>query len=437
MMQDSVATNNKMCYASRDDDGTVQVKQYYGESAYKNRAYLKKIKTIKKDYWSNPYVDGDVKIATFSHPLTDSNGKLIGVLCADVLLDSISTFLQATSGTSNSRGLEIALNSLSEDSKVFILTKDGHFVISPDSTVNIDETYETYALRHKCPVFSSIGKTIIEENKGDQRVNFFDSFDMEGEEYLPSYSTISKVGWTVLTLHPTVIFYAIIMVFFVFVFVITFIGVILLVCIIYFVVRRSTSPLKRLVTASETIASGNFDVELPKVKHQDEVQTLTESFEGMRVSLKEYVAQLKETTAHNERMEQDLAIASHIQMSMLPETFPKPPEVPELSLFAYLKPTREVGGDLYDFFIRRGNLYFIVGDVSGKGVPAALIMSMIVSMFRARQRLDIAPERTVKALNNMLMERNSSDMFVTLIVGDLNLETGELYLCNAGHNPPI
>ena len=435
LMPDTITNKCQLLYATKEDDGTMRVEQRVGDDAYVNREHFKETRRRKDDYWSNPYADGNAQITTFCHPLTDTEGNLIGVLCADVLLDNISEFVKANARTSNSSILENGLGSVSVNSKTFILSRDGHFVSSPDSTVNINETYETYALRHKCPDLSSIGKAII--NNSGKNFTENENIKMDGEIYHVAYSTINKVDWTVVTLYPTEGVSIILLVFFVVIVFFTFIGVVLLVCIIYYVIQRSTRPLKRLVTASEAIAHGNFDVELPKVKHSDEVKTLSDSFEEMRLSLKDYVVQLKETTAHNERMEQDLAIASHIQMSMLPDSFPKPPEFPELSIFAYLKPTREVGGDLYDFFIRRQNLYFIVGDVSGKGVPAAMIMSMVVSMFRARQRRDMAPERTVKALNNMLLERNTSEMFVTMIVGDLNLETGELYLCNAGHNPPI
>ena len=104
---------------------------------------------------------------------------------------------------------------------------------------------------------------------------------------------------------------------------------------------------------------------------------------------------------------------------------------------ATIVPAKEVGGDLYDFFIRDEKLFFCVGDVSGKGIPAALVMAVTRTTFRNLTAQEDSPGRIVKAMNDNLCSMNESDMFVTFFCGVLDLAAGTLRYCNAGHNPPI
>ena len=138
-----------------------------------------------------------------------------------------------------------------------------------------------------------------------------------------------------------------------------------------------------------------------------------------------------------ERMENEIHIASEIQMAMIPKTFPPFPDRTDLDFAASILPAKEVGGDLYDFFIRDENLYFCIGDVSGKGIPASLVMAVTRSLFRATSAHETSPQRIVTAMNDTMSESNESSMFVTFFCGVLNLATGHLRYCNAGHNPPL
>jgi sigma-B regulation protein RsbU (phosphoserine phosphatase) len=139
-----------------------------------------------------------------------------------------------------------------------------------------------------------------------------------------------------------------------------------------------------------------------------------------------------------EKIESEMRIANQIQMGMLPKIFPPFPERPEVDLHAMLKPAREVGGDLYDFFfIDNNKLCFAIGDVSGKGVPAALFMVVTRTLLRSVASKEIPLKEIVILLNNSLSRENESQMFVTFFIGILDLENGELEYVNAGHNPPL
>ncbi len=145
--------------------------------------------------------------------------------------------------------------------------------------------------------------------------------------------------------------------------------------------------------------------------------------------------QLEETTAAKERIESDLRIARNIQMGMVPRDFP---ERPDLDLYASMTPAKEVGGDLYGYYLTGDKLYIALGDVSGKGVPASLFMAQATRLFRTLAAQEMMPAEIAIHINNALSgEDNETGMFVTMFLGLIDLTTGHLYFCNAGHNPPV
>jgi len=147
--------------------------------------------------------------------------------------------------------------------------------------------------------------------------------------------------------------------------------------------------------------------------------------------------QLEETTTAKERIESELRIARDIQMGMVPRVFPPFPERTDIDLFGSITPAKAVGGDLYDFFILDEKLYFCLGDVSGKGVPASLFMAVAVNMFRVASKQQLPPAEIATRLNSVLADHNENMMFVTMFIGVADLKTGRLEFCNAGHNPPV
>ena len=216
-----------------------------------------------------------------------------------------------------------------------------------------------------------------------------------------------------------------------------FIGLLLMTLICFIVVRRMSKPLTEIADAAIDIAQGNLTTELPKIGGHDEMRKLSDSFSHMQHSLINYIEELKSTTANKERIESELRIARAIQLGMVPKVFPPFPEREDVDIFARVIPAREVGGDLYDFFIENEKLYFIIGDVSGKGVPASLVMAVTCRLFRTVASYVKTPEGIVATLNNALSESNESNMFCTAFVGILDLKSGCLQYCNAGHNPPV
>jgi len=145
----------------------------------------------------------------------------------------------------------------------------------------------------------------------------------------------------------------------------------------------------------------------------------------------------KELSEQKDRIAGELKIASDIQMAMIPKIYPPYPERNDIDVFGRLTPAKEVGGDLFDFYIRDEKLFFCIGDVSGKGIPASLYMMVTKALFRTISAHESAPEKIVSNLNDVMSEDNESNMFVTLFIGVLDLPTGRMYYCNAGHDAPI
>jgi sigma-B regulation protein RsbU (phosphoserine phosphatase) len=215
------------------------------------------------------------------------------------------------------------------------------------------------------------------------------------------------------------------------------VGFLFILVMIVWIAGSITRPLRALSEAVGHIGAGNLDIELPPVKTRDEVGTLAESFNFMKTSLKQYIAELKETTAAKERIESELKIAHDIQMSILPKTFPPFPNRREFDIFATITPAKEVGGDLYDFFfLDEDHLCIAIGDVSGKGVPASLFMAITRTLIKTKATQGLTPDKVLSRVNQDLSIDNESMMFVTLFLGILDTRTGEMEYSNAGHNPP-
>ncbi len=213
-----------------------------------------------------------------------------------------------------------------------------------------------------------------------------------------------------------------------------------------FFVRQISRPLALLAghtrdLAGKDLTSDEFESEKIVAltrKHRDEVGELAGSFLYMQEELKKNVRKLLETTAAKERYESELSLARDIQMSIVPKNFPAFPHRKEFDLFAMLEPAREVGGDLYDFFlVDDEHLCFALGDVSDKGMPAALYMAITRTLIQSHAAKEKSPAKIMTLVNNDLSKDNPNSMFVTLIIGIMNIATGHIRYANAGHNLPI
>lgn len=373
-------------------------------------------KLLGKPYWSEPYYDdggGGQRMSTYSMPLKDEDGKIIGIMTADISLDWLSDWVNSIRPYRNSFTMMIGRN--------------GSFIAHPDSTKVLNETIFTVAMDLPDTTAFQLGKDMLAGKRGMQR------FSLNGKDSFMVYGPISN-GWSMGIVNLYGDIFSSVRRFNMFLVITLLLGLIGMFIGCRNMIRRLTMPIVEFTNSAMTIAKGNFQAMIPEVETQDELKKLRDSLDYMQRSINEYIGELKTTTASNERYESELNIAREIQMSMLPQNFP---QREDCSLFAMVQPAKEVGGDLYDFVDVGDSLFFLVGDVSGKGVPAALFMAIARAAFRFIGALGLPMREVVRRVNDCLCDGNTNEMFVTLFAACLDLKTGDMVYCNAGHNPIV
>jgi len=211
------------------------------------------------------------------------------------------------------------------------------------------------------------------------------------------------------------------------------------------VLTRLLVPIGRLTHSTRDLVEGDFHLSdehrmtlaAMASAQQDEIGQLARAFDEMVKRLEVYIEDLKVVTAAKERIESEMKIAGDIQQSFLPQAYTPKPNQAALDLHAVLQPAKQVGGDLYDFFHLDGDrLFFAIGDVSDKGMPAALFMAVTLTLLRTLIKHDATPDRLLAATNSSLTERNEAYQFVTMFCGVLDTRSGEVHYAHGGHNPP-
>ena len=220
------------------------------------------------------------------------------------------------------------------------------------------------------------------------------------------------------------------------------VGIMLLTMVLYyfFIKQGIIQPIIKLQKATEEIVDHLESEKTAEIDihTNDEIELLAESFVGMTEKLRDYIKQNAAITAEKERIGAELELATRIQADMLPNIFPAFPERDDFDIYASMTPAKEVGGDFYDFFlVDDSRLAMVVADVSGKGVPAALFMMMCKILLQNQVMAGKSPAEALEAVNNQICSNNREEMFVTVWLGVLDLETGVLTASNAGHEKPI
>jgi len=409
-------------YAYRQDS-LIQTKQLGSDTYdYHHMDWYEEPMEEGKGYWSNPYLDkggGEIPMTTYSIPLTDKKGNRCGVLTADFALDWLSNLIKE-------EDYDDFL-----DTYCFIVGRDGTFIAHPNKELILKETVQEYCKKTDGAEDDSVAVKILAGERGTK------SIKVNGAQHFISYAPIERTGWAMCIVVPIDNLFEIGYVLGAIVAIIMLMGVFIMSVVCYLNIRSVTKPISRFAYTADQIAKGNILAILPQVKSKDEMLRLRNSFATMQRSLIRQIEETKQINEQKGRMESELQIARDIQMTMLPKTFPPFPDRSDIDVYAQLKPAKEVGGDLYDFFVRDEKLFFCIGDVSGKGVPASLVMAVTMALFRTLSSHEANPERIISRLNNTISEGNDSEMFVTLFLGVLDLPTGRLRYANAGHNAPL
>lgn len=405
-------------YIMREANGQFKQTDLSAVQNYTQKAWYSKTKYKKKAIWSDPFIEvnGNV-ICSYCIPLVSPSKQFLGVLAVDMSLDDLTEKVQSVKPYSKSY--------------LTIMDRNLNFVVHPDKNLILKGNPTKVLDKNKYEVNETIFVDIKNQVRG------IGAFGDRGAQKYLYYAPIKRIGWTVtLECDEDEIIAGVSKVRLQMV-CMSILGIIGLAFVCLFLMRKFLRPIRLYSNAALHIAEGNFHTRLPRMHDHNELWALGNSLDHMQHSLDKYIQELKSTTQEKGRIESELNIASKIQMSMIPKIFPPYPDRDDTDIYGTLIPAKAVGGDLYDFFLRDEKLFFCVGDVSGKGVPASLVMAVTRSLLRIVAAQESRPERIVASLNNSMSDMNESNMFVTLFVGVLDLPTGRFRYCNAGHNAPV
>lgn len=375
--------------------------------------------------WSDPYYHDIYKsyVSSYSLPFYhDNQGNITisGFLKIDIQIKWLNDIV------SNMK--------VYEKGRVFLITQHGQFITHPKKELIVNENFLDLANSYKSKELISILDSIKLLKSGYIVVP--DIFN-NSEHSIFAYNLLFENGWYIISQFSVsehlkelklitrgVLFYGII-------------GLFLIFGVCYYIINSITKPIRQLTILTEEIRNGNFNVFVPSSDKQDEAGKLTTSIIAMQVELKKYIQNLTKTIREKEMIENDIRIASVIQANMLPSSFPSPDEINGIDIYGKIIPAEVVSGDLYDYrVIDENKMYFLIGDVAGKSVAASLFMAMTRALVIAESKRESKPEKIFDAVNNQLCENNNESIFVTAIIGMLDLNTDELSYCNAGHNYP-
>ena len=387
-------------------------------------------------YWSNGYyfeMGGErVLICTYAKPFYDETGRMAGVYAGDLSLDMLHDYLLSKDLKANTEGLIKVPRKLEGNPRQWvrsvIVDKKGYFISHPDKGRILRDNFYKGIGQKTDTIADRVVSEMMAGKKGSAELV------VDGEPSTVFYSPLEKTGWSLVVILPKMRYYIVVFGACILLSLCLLTGLLAVYIICRVTIRRSTRPLQILASSADEVAKGNFYAPLPDIRHQDEIGLLRDSFGNMQHSLRQYIEELKTTTAQKTAIESELSIARDIQNSMIPCDFP---HLEGLEMYGSMTPAKEVGGDLYEFFVRDNYLYFCIGDVAGKGVPAALVMTNTCGAFHLLAESESEPIRIVSRMNDMLSRDNSMTIFVTFFAGVLDLNTGHLRYCNAGHIAPI
>ncbi len=370
--------------------------------------------------WTDPFFDegaGDIVMCTYSAPFF-RDGAFAGVATVDVPIDELQHHPE--------------LASLREG-MFLILSRNGWLVSEPGTTEPSRRTIFEVAADTGVGELAEVGRRMLDGGTGVLRTT---SLIPDQPTWL-AYAPIRSTGWSLGTGTPEDE-------------VLQFqrdqlkvasvglaVTLILMIGSVWWVGTRLVRPIERLSKAVSNVGEGNLTADVSLDMRGDEIGALAAAFNRMVADLRRYVSELTHETKAREAVESELRVARQIQRSLLPQKFPPFPEKREFDLYAENRAARRVAGDFYDFDLIDGQLYFAIGDVSGKGVPAALFMAVTRTLLRNLVRSETSPGQVLASANELLRRDNVGSLFVTLFLGFYDIESGVLRYANAGHPRPV
>ncbi len=379
---------------------------------------------LRAPVWTEPYYDeggGDSIMVTYAVPVFDEpGGRFQGVVTGDVALDWLRELL--------------ATLDLGDGGYAFLLSRNGTLISHPDPSVVMRESIFSVAEEYGQPEARRIGQCMIRGESGFVSYSALRS----AEPTWLAYTPVEGTGWSLAAVFPQRQITSKLMMLSRLQIFTGVVGLLGMIAVVLAVAYSISKPIRALDQATQALAGGNLEAPLPAARGRDEVAQLTRSFGNMQRDLRRHIADLADVTAAKARIDGDLATARRIQLDLLPSRFVFEPPRPMVDIHAILEPAKAVGGDFYDFFFGDSrHLFVAVGDVSGKGVPAALFMAVSKAYLKAFVKHGHAPAEAMAHVNNELAVENDEALFLTVFCASVDIETGACNYACGGHSPPF
>ena len=408
-------------------DGGISFKYLDKFYDYFTRDWYQVPRELGTPQWTEPYFGegGGILMSSYAVPFyktVDGQQKLIGIVVVDISLEHLRDIVSSIKILKSGYG--------------FLISKNGTFVTHPIKEYIMNETIFSVAEQRNDASLRETGRRMIKGQAGFSGHSVKSA--VTGKSCIMTYVPIKSNGWSLGVLFPHDELMSDITSLNHVVLALGITGLMLLALAVVFIARSITKPLTIMADIAGRIGTGDLEVQVPEVRTRDEVGRLALALDSMKGSLKDYIQEITDTTASRQRMESELKIARNIQMGILPKVFPPFPDRTDFDIYAQTIPAREVGGDFYDFFlIDRSHLCFVIGDASGKGIPAALFMAFTKTLIKAKASANLPTGVLMQEVNDELASGNPADMFITVFCAILDTETGEMQYTNGGHNPPV
>ena len=410
-------------YYYRKDGGLAYADLATTDYNYQKWDWYTQPKALNQPVWSEPYLDtggGGILMTTYSVPFyAGQKNTFAGVATADIALDWLDGLV---------KNIHIADSGFG-----FIVSNNDIVIAHPNPEFNMQPLQAMLGER----VNPANWQRYLSRKDTESNMYFYGDCRHRQDHCWTAVESLGATGWKVFIVLPEQELIAGINQLTIRISVIAVGGLLLLLLVVVLISHHLTNPLGRLAQATRDIGSGNLDASLPEPARADEIGSLTSDFTRMRDELIDYITELRESTAKRQKIESEIQIASDIQMSMISGAGHADVVEAGYQLFALLRPARSVGGDLYYYQQKGDELHFIIGDVSDKGVPAALFMAKAITLYTGALGDGLTPGRIFNHMNDALCQHNDACMFVTALCGRLNICNGELLMANAGHMHPI
>ncbi|MGC9362274.1 MAG: SpoIIE family protein phosphatase [Candidatus Syntrophosphaera sp.] len=409
--------NNTLCYRLK---GSKFVTTDITRTDYKLQNWYQIPYLTQKNYWSDPWYDewGTRQlVCSYSMNLV-MKGTLVGIIRMDVPFDKLQRIIQQMR--------------VRKTGYAFMISGNGTFIAHPSDSLGMNYSIFDLAEMRNSKELRQIGQNMLDSQTDFVKLR---SAHNHGAVWI-YYKPLPSNNWILAVQVPQTEFLSDLYKLMLIYLIISILSFVMIAIIIYMRTRSINEPLEEIVSSFKSVGQGDLDIKLQANSNTYEIKALADAYHQMRESLKTYIENLKKVTDERNRILDEVHFASMIQRNLIPQNDNPTLKPDNIELHGILQPAGQIGGDLYDFFlIDQDHFCFAIADVVGKGIGAAMSMTMVTTLLRTTAILHKGTDHILREINRFLVKNNLESNFVTMILGIVDLRSGRMMVSNAGHVP--